>query len=90
MTNSSLPKSNKTAGVLDTAKQVKDIAELGTWVVTTGIALLSFLQTPGSLTQFLVEAGAYGFACYVALFLVLIPVVLFFGRARKAIRSFHK
>jgi hypothetical protein len=31
---------------------------------------------PGSLTQFLVEAGIYGFACYAAIWVIL-PAVLF-------------
>ena len=80
MTTSSSPESSKPAGVFETVKQGKEMAETVVWVITTGIAVVGFLQTPGSLTKFLLESGMYGVACYVAACVILPVVILIFER----------
>jgi len=76
MTTSYNSEGDQPKNILDTAKEIKDLIELVTGAISIGIAIVAFLQTPGNLTQFLVEAGIYGIACYVAIWVIL-PVVLF-------------
>jgi hypothetical protein len=60
--------------VIGTLKQAKDIWEIGTWIVTAGTTLVTFIRGVGGPVQFLVEVGFYGFACYMAAF-VFVPLV---------------
>ena len=46
------------------------------WVVEAGVTIAGVVRSAGGPVQFLVEVGFYGFACYVAVWIVL-PAVLF-------------
>jgi len=78
---------DKPVKIIDTAKTFKDVIELVTWTISIGIAVLSFLRTPGSLTQFLIQVGTYGFACYIAIWMILFPVLYLINYLDK---TFHR
>lgn len=49
--------------------------ELASWVISAGTTVVTFVRSVGGPVQFLVEVGTYGFACYVAIW-VVVPLVL--------------
>jgi hypothetical protein len=57
------------------ARKLDELIGIASALVSAGTAVVSFIKGVGGLTQFLVEVAFYGFASYIAMFLVL-PVVL--------------
>lgn len=57
------------------ARKLDELIGIASTLVSAGTAIVSFIKGVGGLTQFLVEVAFYGFASYIAMFLVL-PVVL--------------
>ena len=75
MDNRSGNGSRSSSDLLGRAKQAKEIWEILAWVVSSGTAIVTFVRGVGGPVQFLVEVGVYGFACYVAVWVILPAVV---------------
>jgi hypothetical protein len=73
----SLPpdKHKQTPDVIGTLTKAKDIWEIGSWIVSAGTTIVTFVRGIGGPVQFLVEVGFYGFACYIAAF-VFVPLLI--------------
>lgn len=60
--------------LLHAGEQAKRAWEVGSFVITAGTTVLAFISDVGGPIQFLVEVSAIGFAAYVALFVVVVPM----------------
>jgi hypothetical protein len=61
--------------VIDLGEKARSVWELGAFVISAGSAILAFISDVGGWAQFFVEVAFLGFAAYIALFVVVIPVI---------------
>lgn len=73
-----------------TLVQQVDTAHKAVETISTAISISSgvigFIRSIGGFGQFLVEVGAFGIACYLAIFLFYLPVSWLLGKLEKATR----
>lgn len=56
-------------------ENIQKVVEFLTFCIATGAAVVGFVKTTGGPVQFLVEVGTFGFACYVAIW-VIVPLLI--------------
>lgn len=63
-----MPDSNSPSGksVIDSLEQAKRVYGIAIWLIEVGVVVVGFIKSAGGLIHFLVEAGAFGVACWIA------------------------